>query len=177
LLGEKADRQPTRQEIERVAYHEGGHALISETVDPGSVASLTIIPRGGALGFMRKSPPDDQYLFTRPQLEKQIMITLAGAISEELVYGDRSTGARNDFNQAWQTAREIVQSGLSSLGVVSIDDVPADMLYNECRTIIDKMETATQQLLSERLPYLERIATALLEEESMDQRRFQSLLN
>ena len=80
------------------------------------------------------------------------MITLAGAISEELVYGDRSTGARNDFNQAWQTAREIVQSGLSSLGVVSIDDVPADMLYNECRTIIDKMETATHQLLSERLP-------------------------
>jgi ATP-dependent Zn protease len=70
-----------------------------------------------------------------------------------------------------------VQSGLSSLGVVSIDDVPADMLYNECRTIIDKMETATQQLLSERLPHLQTIATALLEEESMDQRRFQSLLN
>ena len=177
LLGEKADRQPTRHEIERVAYHEGGHALISETVDPGSVASLTIIPRGGALGFMRKSPHDDQYLFTRPQLENQIMITLAGALSEELIYGDRSTGARNDFSQAWQTAREIVQSGLSSLGVVSIDDVPANMLYDECRTIIDKMETVTHQLLSERLPHLQIIATVLLEEESMDQSRFQALLN
>lgn len=177
LLGEKADRKPTRKEIERVSYHEGGHALVSETVDPGSVASLTIIPRGGALGFMRKSPQNDQYLFTRPELEKQIMITLAGALSEELIYGDRSTGARNDFNQAWQTAREIVQSGLSGLGVVNIDDVPANMLYDECRAIIKEMEEATRKILSSRLPQLRDIAAALLEKESLDRRSFQAILN
>jgi vesicle-fusing ATPase len=176
LLGEKVDRKPTQKEIERVSYHEGGHALVSETVEPGSVASLTIIPRGGALGFMRKAPQSDQYLFTRPELEKQIMITLAGALSEELIFGDRSTGARNDFNQAWQTAREIVQSGLSSLGVVNIDEVPADILYEECRAIITEMEEATRNTLSSRLHQLKDIAVALLEKESLDQKSFQALL-
>lgn len=177
LLGEKIDRKPSRQEVERVSYHEAGHALVSETVNPGSVASLTIVPRGGALGFMRKTSPDDQYLYTRPELEKQIMITLAGAVSEELVYGDRSTGARNDFSQAWQTAREIVQSGLSSLGVVNIDDLPENTLYDECRSIIKEMEDQTRQLISELLPSLKKIAAVLLEEESLDQTSFQALLN
>lgn len=177
LLGEKADRKPNRSEIERVSYHEGGHALVSETISPGSVASLTIIPRGGALGFMRKSSHDDQYLYTRLELENQIMVALAGAVSEELIYGDRSTGARNDFSQAWQIAREIVQSGLSSLGVVNIDDVPDQMLYSECREIISEMESKTRQLISERLPYLQKIAAVLLDEESIDQTRFRALLN
>ena len=176
LLGEKESRRPNSYEIERVSYHEGGHALVSEMVNPGSVASLSIIPRGGALGFMRKSSHDDQYLYTRPELEKQIMVTLAGAIAEELIYGDRSTGARNDFEQAWRTAREIVQSGLSSLGVVNIEDVPDPVLYEECRKIINEMESQTRRLLSENLPLLEKIASVLMEEESIDQQRFQGLV-
>lgn len=176
ILGEKIDRKPSRAEIKRVSYHEGGHALVSEAIDPGSVSSLTIIPRGGALGFMRKSPQDDQYLYTKAELEKQIMVTLAGAISEELVYGNRSTGARNDFSQAWQTAREIIQAGLSGLGVVHIDDVPSAELYEECRDILRRMEEQTRQLLSAQLIKLERIATTLLEEETINQSRFQSLL-
>lgn len=176
IMGEKIDRKPSAQEIERVSFHEGGHALVSELIDPGSVSSLTIIPRGGALGFMRKSPQDDQYLFTKRQLENQIMVTLAGAIAEELIFGNKSTGARNDFNQAWQIAREIIQSGLSKLGVVQLDDLPEGMLYQECRDIIQELEGQTHGVLSEQIESLERIAAALLEEETINQTRFKTLM-
>ena len=71
ILGEKLERKPSLEEVERVSVHESGHALLSETLLPGSVSSVTIVPRGQALGFMRKSRPDDQYLY-REQLEKEI---------------------------------------------------------------------------------------------------------
>jgi cell division protease FtsH len=119
IMGEKLDKKISLAEIERVSVHESGHALVSELLIPGSVSSLTIIPRGGALGFMRKSPQDDQVLYTRDDLEIQIMVTLAGAIAEEMKYGNRSTGAKNDFTQAWNIAKEIVEAGLSSLGIVN----------------------------------------------------------
>jgi cell division protease FtsH len=82
ILGEKLDKKPSPDEIERVSFHESGHALVSELIKPGSVSSLTIIPRGRALGFMRKSAQNDQYLYTREELEGDIMVALAGVLSK-----------------------------------------------------------------------------------------------
>jgi vesicle-fusing ATPase len=138
IMGEKLDRKISAIEIERVCVHESGHALVSEIMEPGSVASLTIVPRGRALGFMRKTSPDDQYLYTREELEHQIMVTLAGAVAEEMKFGSRSTGAKNDFEQAWSVAGDIIDSGLSSLGVVNRDDLPGEVFYHECKNILSK---------------------------------------
>lgn len=176
MMGEKLDRQPSSREIERVGVHESGHALVSEFVDQESVASLTIVPRGKALGFMRKSPQDDQYLYTREELEKQIMITLAGAIAEEFRFGSRSTGAKNDFQQAWEIAREIVNSGLSPLGVISGDHVPAEIYYHECKKIIADAETKTRSYLDENLTLLYHLADQLIQEESLDRQRFEEIV-
>lgn len=177
IMGEKLDRKPSSLELERVSIHEAGHAIVSEIVEPGSVASLTIIPRGKALGFMRKSPQDDQYLYTKEYLENQIMIALAGAIAEEIKYGNRSTGAKNDFEQAWNITRQIIDTGLSSLGVVNSSEMPPDKLYKECKNILDELEVQTEKILREKQNALIKIADYVLEEETMDRTKLIELLN
>ncbi len=176
MMGEKLDRHPSVREMERVSVHESGHALVSEFVEEGSVASLTIVPRGKALGFMRKSPQDDQYLYTHDELEQQIMTTLAGALAEEMRFGSRSTGARNDFQQAWELARELVSSGLSPLGVVSSENLPTETFYNECKRIIDQAEQKTRSMLEENRDLLFRLADLLIQEENLDHQRFQEIV-
>jgi cell division protease FtsH len=171
IMGEKLNRRPSQHELERISVHESGHALVSELLESGSVSSLTIISRGKALGFMRKSPQDDQYLYTRGEIEKQIKVCLAGAISEDICLGMRSTGARNDFNEAWKLAREIVENGLSSLGVVGTD-IPAEILYRECKSIVEQIEKETRTLLERNRDTIWSIARSLLQEESMDRDRF-----
>lgn len=172
ILGEKLDRSPSPEEMERVSIHESGHALVSEVLEPGSVSSLSIIPRGKALGFMRKLPQDDQYLYTREQMEKQIMVMLAGALAEEIKFGNRSTGARSDFNQAWKLSREIVETGLSSLGIISGDDIPGETLYRECHKIISDLEKTTLEMLGKMQKSLFNLAQSMVEEETIDRERF-----
>ncbi len=177
IMGEKLDRKPNLAELERVSIHETGHAIASEVLARGSVSSLTIVPRGKALGFMRRAPQDEQYLYTREELENQIMVTLAGAIAEEIKYGNRSTGAQNDFAQAWRITKQIIDAGLSSLGVVDAKDVPSDFLYDECKSILAKLELRTEQLLKEREGVLLEIANYLLEEETIDRDKLIELLS
>lgn len=172
IMGEKLDRQISPQERERVSIHESGHALISELTEPGSVASLTIVPRGKALGFLRKAPQDDQHLYTAEQLEKQIMVTLAGAVAEEIKYGSKSTGAKNDFEQAWTLAREIVDCGLSPLGIVNPNDTPREVIYEQCKALISQLEEKTRNLLQEEEENLSQLAAYLLAEESIDRETF-----
>jgi cell division protease FtsH len=176
ILGEKLSRQPSTKEIERVAVHESGHALVSELLRAGSVSSLTVVPRGQALGYMRRTPEDDQYLYTLDDLRYQIMVALGGAVSEELWYGNRSTGARGDFQQAWGVARQIVNSGLSTLGVVHEDDLPQEVMYRECVSIIKQLEEETTEVLGGSQHFLERIVERLLEEESLERQRFVELI-
>ncbi|MGI6452024.1 MAG: AAA family ATPase [Syntrophomonadaceae bacterium] len=176
IMGEKLDKKPSQTEMARVSIHESGHAIVSELLEPGSVSSLTIVPRGGALGFMRKSPQDDRYLYTRSELEDQIMVTLGGAVAEEIIYGDRSTGAKNDFNQAWNIAKEIVASGLSSLGIVGITNIPSEVLYKECQGIIMDLDKRTRDLLINNELLLKKIAKCVLEEETIERQRFTNLI-
>jgi len=177
MMGEKLDRQPSLSEMERISIHESGHALICELLEPGSVASLTIVPRGKALGFMRRSPRDDQYLYTYEELEQQIMTMLAGALAEELRFGSRSSGARNDFQQAWNVAREMINSGLSSLGVVSEDSIPTEIFYQEGKRIISSAEETTNSLLVENKERLFELAACLSQQESLGRSSLENILN
>ncbi len=173
ILGEKLDRRPSDEEIKRVGIHEAGHAVVSELVRPGSVSSLTIVPRGQALGFMRKNTPEhDQYLYTLQELEGQIMVALGGAIAEDIYYGARSTGARNDFEQAWNLAKEIIKSGMSSLGVIAVSEVPNDLAFKECTEILKNVEENASALLNDNRDLLDAVSSRLLEEETLDRQRF-----
>ncbi len=176
IMGEKLDKRPNPEELKRVSVHETGHALISELLRPGSVSTLTISPRGNALGYMRQTPEDDTYLYTLEQLENQICIMLAGALAEELVFDSRSTGASNDFDQAVQMAKKIVTAGMSSLGVVSEESLPQDKMHQVITEILQKQENKVREILS---PYGNRIMEVtgiLLEQERLSGPDFRKLV-
>jgi len=177
LMGEKTGRRPTDEELERVAVHEIGHAIVTELLRPGAVSHITIAPRGRALGFVRQIPEDDQYLYTKDQLEQQIDIALAGCLAEELQYGNRSTGSQNDFQQASQLARTMVRCGLSRLGIVDEEHLPERLLEREVRFILAERERATRDLLRPYQGEIARLAKQVVREESVDGAEFRQWLN
>lgn len=167
MLGEKLDRKVESDELRRVAIHEIGHALVSEVVRPGSVATLTIIPRGKALGFMRQSPTEEQYLYTREYLLDQIAICLGGAIAEEIIYHNWSTGASNDFEQATSLCKQIMVSGLSSLGIISEELVGNERMYTTMKEILQEQQDRVKEIIMARLDILNNVCDNLLNEEKV----------
>jgi cell division protease FtsH len=165
MMGEKTDRETNAQERERVSIHELGHAIISEEVNPGSVSQVTVSPRGQALGYVRQNPQEDRYLYTKEYLEKQIMICLGGAVAEEIEYGHRSTGSKSDFDQALRLAHTMIDSGLSSLGIVKFDMLKKEDIQTETSRILDKLLEKTRTVLSEKRKLMEEGARILVKEE------------
>ena len=176
ILGEKLDRVPTAEERYRVAVHETGHALVGELTRPGSVAVITVTPRNNALGYVRQTDADDCYLYTIDRLEQKIAVALAGALAEEAVFGNRSTGAGGDFKHAAETAKQIVFGGMSDLGVVSPDDLPQQKLHDAITGIIEKVRIRTADLLAQHHEPFERIIGRLLEAESLSGDEFRALM-
>ncbi|GGK24538.1 microtubule-severing ATPase [Caldalkalibacillus thermarum] len=177
MLGEQTDKESTGEEKRRVAYHELGHAICSEVLRPCSVAQVVLVPRGGALGYVRQSPPQEQHLYTKSYLEEQIMICLAGAAAEEIYFGERSTGAKNDFDQALQCAQHMIETGLSRLGIVSVEHVPKGRLQEEMTFIIDQLFERTKQLLVEHDAVFRQAFDILVHEERLSGDAFRQLLN
>ncbi|MDI9419568.1 MAG: AAA family ATPase [Firmicutes bacterium] len=175
MLGERLNRNPSGEERLRIAYHETGHAMLSEKINKGSVASVTIISRGNALGYMRQHGQDDQYLYTKAELLARIQVCMAGAVAEELVFGERSTGAVSDIEQAAEIARKIVFAGLSDLGVVT-SDLPSGVLVRTITQIIKEQETQVYDYLAENQGKLHVLAQKLLEQERLSGVQFRQIM-
>jgi ATP-dependent metalloprotease FtsH len=167
MMGEKLERRPDANELKRVAVHEVGHAVLSELLRPESVATLTVIPRGKALGFMRQTQIQEQYLYTKEYLQDQIAICLGGALSEELIYGDWSTGASNDFEQATHIAKQIIISGLSRLGIVQEEFVGKDRIYEAMTEILNEQKERVRAVIKERGKVIEKVVQDLLLKEKV----------
>jgi vesicle-fusing ATPase len=176
MMGEKLERRPIRSELERVAVHEAGHALMCEFVRPGSVSTLTITPRGQALGYMRQTPEDDTYLYTRDYLESQIAVMLAGALAEELILGCRSTGAANDYQQATGAAEQIIRAGMSELGVVDPETLPQGLRYRVITGILQGQEQRVRDYLHIVEKALADIVEVLLEQEKITGDKLREIL-
>ncbi|ACV63858.1 Adenosinetriphosphatase [Desulfofarcimen acetoxidans DSM 771] len=167
MMGAKLDRKPSASELKRVAFHETGHAVIGEMVRPGSVSTVTITPRGDALGYIRQTDENDSYMYTKDYLEDRIAVTLAGAVAEELMLGHRSTGAANDFEHAVQAANTIIRSGMSELGVVSLEDIPKDLKHKVLTSIIREQENRVREYLEQSKDLLLQIVDVLLDKEKI----------
>jgi cell division protease FtsH len=176
MMGERTDRESTQEEKERVAYHELGHAITAELMRPGSVSQVTVSPRGKALGYVRHNPPQDQYLYTKEYMEDQIMIALAGSAAEEMFYGGRSTGSRNDFDQALQMVRNMMDSGLTSLGIIDREMVPREVLMKENTAIMEQLTTRTRELLDNQRHVFVQSLDILMKEEVLSGETFRELL-
>lgn len=167
MMGEKTDREATIEEKRRVAIHELGHAIMAELVNPGSVRQVTLSPRGQALGYVRHNPQQEQYLYTKPYLEGQIKIALGGAAAEEIFYGGRSTGSRNDFEQALNIVQTMMASGLTNLGIVNMDMVTKDELMKENSYILDELMKQTKEQLEQYKQIFENSLDILMREETL----------
>lgn len=176
MLGEKTDREATKEERERVAVHELGHAIVSELVRPGSVSQVALSPRGKALGYVRQNPVDDQYLYTKEEIEAQIMIALAGAAAEEMVYGNRSTGSRNDFDQANRHTVLLIESGLSDLGIINVELVNKEKMQEESTGILERLLQQTRRMLNEYEHVYSEALSILLAEETITGDHFRTML-
>ena len=176
MMGERTDRETTREERRRVAIHELGHAVVAETVRPGSVSQISLSPRGRALGYVRHNPGQDRYLHTKTHLEQQIMIALGGAAAEELFFGERSTGSRGDFDQALGIVSLMMESGLTRLGIIDRSMVTKEQLMNENAAILGELTERTRRLLKERRAVFDRCLDVLLREERLDGDAFRAFL-
>ncbi|WP_235334165.1 AAA family ATPase [Pelosinus fermentans] len=176
IMGEKLDRRPNTLEKQRIAIHEAGHALVSEITRPGSVATINIASRSNALGYVRQTTLDDTYLYTLDVIKNKIAVALAGAIAEEINLGNRSTGASNDFKQAIDLAKEIIHNGMSTLGIISLEDLTKDLLHATITSIIKETEQYVYTILSNRQDTLQAAVALLLEKECLDGDEFRVLL-
>ena len=123
LLGAPRGILLSRDDRERTAYHESGHALVG-MLTPGAdpVRKVSIIPRGQALGVTLSTPDADRVSYSRDDLEAKIRVSLGGRVAEQVVYGEITTGAESDIQQLTQIARSMVgRWGMSDkVGPVSV---------------------------------------------------------
>ncbi len=167
MLGEKTDRKPSKKERYRISVHEIGHAIVSEFIRPGTVAHVTITSRDSALGYMRQKPNEDMYLYTKPYMEDQIKILLAGAAAEQLILSCKSTGSRNDYQEALKLAKQIIFSGMSELGIVCPEDINKNVLAKQCQVILKKQEEIAMKILQKNIDILKQYSEILLNKENV----------
>jgi cell division protease FtsH len=193
ILGPERPLLLSRADRERIAYHEGGHAILGLVV-PGAdpVNRVTIVPRGQALGVTYQRPDSDRYNYPEAYLRARIVGMLGGRAAEEVVYGTRTTGAENDIEQATQIARNMVTRwGMSDqLGLVQLaprvnpylgisagfgpdrpfSEETARVIDAEVQRIIGESYDEAVRLLNEHRKPLDALVAALLERETLDER-------
>jgi cell division protease FtsH len=192
VLGPERPLLLTRADKERIAYHEGGHAILG-LVMPGAdpVNRVTIVPRGQALGVTYQRPDSDRYNYPEAYLRARIVGMLGGRAAEELVYGTKTTGAESDIEQATALARRMVTRwGMSDrLGLVQLaprenpylggasgyaGDQPfseetARVIDAEVLRIIGESHEEARRLLAAHRRQLDALAEALVARETLNE--------
>jgi cell division protease FtsH len=194
----KKSRVISKKERNIVAYHEAGHTIIGVVLDEADmVHKVTIVPRGQAGGYAVMLPKEDRYFMTKPELLDKITGLLGGRVAEEIVFGEVSTGAHNDFQRATSIARRMItEYGMSDkLGPMQFGQAQGQVflgrdLHNEQnysdaiaheidmemqRFIKDCYERA-RQILTENRDKLELVAQTLLKVETLDAAQIKHLV-
>ncbi len=194
----KSSKGMSEHEREVVAYHEAGHAVIGLNLKfSDKVQKITIVPRGRTGGHVMMTPEEDRFLMTKNQLEARIIGYLGGRTSEEIFFGDVSTGAQNDIEVATRIARMMVtEYGMSSLGPIQYESNTGSVFlgrdYNstqknfstqvafeidkEVRKIIDNAHEEARKILTDKKQDVVLIAKTLLEKETITAEEIQGIL-
>jgi cell division protease FtsH len=146
---ERRSRVISEKEKKVIAYHEGGHALVSHALpnaDP--VHKVSIVSRGRALGYTLNLPTEDRFLITRSELIDQLAMLLGGRVAEEVVFNEPTTGAQDDIQRATKIARQMVtQYGMSNLGPLALgDDSTHPFLGRDYGHIKDYSDTVASRI-------------------------------
>lgn len=195
----KKSRKYTEHERKLVAYHETGHAIIGLTLeDANQVQKVTIVPRGDAGGYNLMTPREETYFSTKKQLLATITGYMGGRTAEEIFFGDVSSGAHNDIEQATRIARMMVtELGMSELGPIKYDSGDnavflgrdysqlsnthsgqiAFEIDQQVRKIIETAHAQATEIINNNKDKMDIIANALLEYETLNHEQIQSLYN
>ena len=196
LVGkEKKDRIMSQEERRIVSYHEVGHALISalqKNSEP--VQKITIVPRTmGALGYVMHVPEEEKYLQTKAELHDRLVSLLGGRAAEELIFGDVTTGAANDIEQATNIASNMVtrfgmskRFGLMGLATVeneylgggarlTCSDRTAADVDTEVMEILKECYEEAKQMLSGNRELMDKLAAHLIEKETISGKEFMKI--
>ena len=195
----KKTRKYTEHERKLVAYHETGHAIIGLTLeDANQVQKVTIVPRGDAGGYNLMTPREETYFSTKKQLLATITGYMGGRTAEEIFFGDVSSGAHNDIEQATRIARMMVtELGMSELGPIKYDSGDnavflgrdysqlsnthsgqiAFEIDQQVRKIIETAHSQATEIINNNKDKMDIIANALLEHETLNHEQIQSLYN
>jgi cell division protease FtsH len=197
---ERKSRIMTPEDKLRVAYHEGGHALVRCALpNTSSVHKVTIIPRGFALGYVLSRPEDDRHMLSKGELESEIKAALGGTLAEEIVYNEISTGATGDLSVVNSTARKMVKIyGMSRLGRIFYPDDGGPQFLGgmmpfegsreyseetareidlEVRKIVEDAIIEVRTILLDRRAALDAVAMLLMEKETIDGDELRALID
>ena len=193
----KVTRKYSENDRKLVAYHEAGHAVIGLKLEGANVVQkVTIIPRGSAGGYNMMTPREEKICSTKEELLQQITGLLGGRAAEELVFGQVTTGASNDFSKATKIARAMVtEYGMSDLGPLQFEDVSGNVFlgrdYNkpqhfsnevaneidmEMRKIINGCHDDATKIIKKNRDLLNLIAETLLEYETLTKEQIDYLV-
>ena len=194
----KVSRKITDKEKKLVSLHEAGHAVIGLKLDDASdVHKITIIPRGMAGGYTMMLPKEEKMnLATKNELLAQITGLLGGRVSEELFFGEISTGASDDFSKATRIARSMVtEYGMSDLGPVQLEekqgnvflgrdydkaknfsDTVALEIDQEVRKIMDKCYKQATKILKDNKDLVYLISDVLIEHETITKEEIEEVV-
>ena len=194
VLGPQRALMLSKSDRRRIAYHEGGHAILGLVV-PGAdpVHRVSIVPRGQALGVTYQRPESDRYNYPEAYLRARIIGALGGRAAEEIVFETKTTGAQNDIEQATAIVRDMVTRwGMSDrLGLVELaparnpylgtqafpsmdgaraySEATAAAIDAEVQRIMDESHEEARRLLRAHRRELDALAEALLEHETLDE--------
>jgi cell division protease FtsH len=196
---ERRSRVISEHEKEITAYHEAGHALVAHVLpDADPVAKVTIVARGQAGGYTKTLPEEDRNLVTSDQLEARLAMAMGGRAAEELIFGEVTTGASNDLEQATSIARTMVtRFGMSKkLGPRTFgkrdelvflgreiseqrdySDSVAEQIDDEVQSLIGGAYDTAMRLLKEYKPNLEQVSAYLLENETIEGESFADIFD
>ena len=184
---EKTSRKISEKDKKLTAYHEAGHAIVSQFLPTQTaVKEVSIIPRGMAGGYTMYKSDEDKYYISKTEMQEKLIALLGGRAAEKLILDDISTGASNDLEVATQIARDMITVyGMSDeIGTISFKDSDGQMDYQmfgedmqdaigkEVKRLIDTAYRDAQEILKQNVETLHAIAKELMTKEKINEQEF-----
>ena len=184
---EKTSRKISDKDKKLTAYHEAGHAIVSQFLPTQTaVKEVSIIPRGMAGGYTMYKSDEDKYYISKTEMQEKLIALLGGRAAEKLILDDISTGASNDLEVATQIARDMITVyGMSDeIGTISFKGSDGQMDYQmfgedmqdaigkEVKRLIDTAYRDAQEILKQNVETLHAIAKELIAKEKIDEKEF-----
>jgi cell division protease FtsH len=186
VAGLQQRRVVSEKEKRILAYHEAGHALMSYLMGEAlPVQKVTIVSRGHALGYTLNLPTEDRYLHTKEELIDMMKVFLAGRAAEQVVFGRVTNGAANDLEKATGLARamvfeygmgEVVSSRTMRADNYALSEETKRLRDAEQARLTDEAFQEATRLITKHRAHLDRLATLLLEKETLNKQELDALL-